>query len=183
METISLNKEILDQIDRQIDFAYFVAGITVTLALVIITYQIVISEKRLKQIKKENEEQVKEITSSLFMFSIEQMTLKDYVELDNSVKKLVEIYHRYFNENVTIRNQMKELKYLCLRSKQMNMAMLDTFYLDRGFHNKQYENPETLYNDIKNHLNANESENRNIIESLDEEYQNYLNIIKVFEGI
>jgi len=107
MEKIEISKQILDQMDRQINFAYFLASAMFVLAGLVLGVQYVINEKKLEKMKKEIVQQIADVTLPLFINNIKQIMITGF-EIED-VKNFLVVYKKNFSGYSDAKNQMNEL--------------------------------------------------------------------------
>lgn len=116
MEKIEINSDVLEQIERQLNFSYSaigvmaaISGIIVTLAIVVVGYQLTINKKIINELKEENKKSIENVTAPIFVYTVSQMIRMGAYGI-NDIENLVGIYLENFKGNEEVRKIMETLK-------------------------------------------------------------------------
>lgn len=171
METIQISKQILEQMDRQLNFSYFLAGTIVTLAVVVIGYQLIINEKKIKEIKRENRKIMADMTAPIFISNVKQLTRMGFYGI-RDVEELVQIYRMNFSEDDKVTKQMSALKSRYIKKLLDQATRVIPFACYDDFHGKRNEEAmaQLAYAEkiIETYEHYSESEKQQKIEELDD---------------
>ena len=109
MSRVNIDSQILEQMNRQIDMAYWISGTVIALAIFVVGYQIAINTKTIKSLKKENAEGIKKTAKELF-----RITLQTVIKLGGfrfiDFKEYLEIYTNEIEYDKDIQNLLEIIK-------------------------------------------------------------------------
>lgn len=114
METITIDKQILEQMDRQINLAYWLAGIVITIAIFVIGYQVFINTKTIASLKKENKKNIKKSAKELFKISL-QASIKLGGFNRKEIEGYLKVYKYELEEDEDILNLLQIIKVKTIR--------------------------------------------------------------------
>lgn len=115
IKTIEINEQILNQIDRQINLAYWLSGIIIGLAIFIVGYQVYINSKTIKNIKEENNRSLKITMKKLFIVTLKSKKKIGIYETSELIDYL-EIYRNDLQEDKEVEELLKYVKFQCIDS-------------------------------------------------------------------
>ncbi len=107
----NLSEQILNQIDRQINFAYFMAGIVVSIAIFIVGYQVYINSKALSRLKEDNRKEIDRAVDSLNTdFLLGQLNSSFDLYNEKQIDSWLKVYSNIKNPEAHLIIAMKEIK-------------------------------------------------------------------------
>lgn len=118
MKIINIDEQVLDQMNRHIDFAYFLAGTMVALALAVVVIQLVINRTTINSIRKENKELMTETLRPLLVSQLS--SVRDVLSIDDfeCFEDLVVLVKEHYSNDSEVTNLIF-LRCMALRSKMI----------------------------------------------------------------
>lgn len=121
MNRVNIDSHILEQMNRQIEMAYWISGTVIALAIFVVGYQVAINTKTIKSLKKENAEGIKKTAKELFRITLQTaIKLGGYRFID--FKEYLEIYKNVVGYDKEIQNLLVIIKSKAIQESISSIA-------------------------------------------------------------
>lgn len=182
MKIINIDEQVLEQMNRQIDFAYFLAASVIAIALLVVGYQLTINHKTINSIKEENSKILKKTLRPLVMNQLATLSILETEDEFARTKELLELILTQFKDDKELFKVAKD-RYENIRSGHVHM-FYEIGQEQKSFHkhlnDSMKQNVQVSVEDLAEMLNE---AARGMTGGIFEMQRNYINKIKQLDKI